>query len=219
LMITKTLEYAAKNYGRTAIFASDKFDGVVSFKDISNNLSTSLPVGWLSQNTHLDDFVDPTTNVVDVVSARNQLIAAMNNGSSLVTFTGHSSSMAWSFSNLFNTQNAAVLTNNGRPFVAVQWGCWNTYYVDPANNYLVQSLLFSGNNGAAAVFGAVTVTDSESERLLGNLLMPRLTTPGMPMGKALQDAKAELAKTRPELQDVLIGWALMGDPALVIEPK
>jgi hypothetical protein len=86
------------------------------------------------------------------------------------------------------------------------------------NNYLVQSLLFSGDKGAAAVFGAVTLTDSEAEQLLGQALMPRLTTPGTPMGKALQDAKSELAKTNPKLLDVLLGWTLMGDPALIVEP-
>ena len=85
-------------------------------------------------------------------------------------------------------------------------------------NYLVQSFLFSGDRGAAAVLGASTLTDSASEALLGKLLMPRLVTPGMSMGQALQDAKHELALTHPELLDVLLCWSLMGDPALVIEP-
>ena len=110
------------------------------------------------------------------------------------------------------------MTNAGKPFVAVQWGCWNTYYVDPVNNYLVQKLMFSGDRGAAAVLGASTLTDSGSEELLGELLTPRMVTAGMTIGQALQDAKHELAQTHPELSDVLLGWSLMGDPALVIEP-
>ena len=40
----------------------------------------------------------------------------------------------------------------------------------------------------------------------------------MPIGQALQDAKRDLALTHPELLDVLLGWSLMGDPALVIQP-
>jgi len=48
------------------------------------------------------------------------------------------------FSHLFSNAHAAALTNAGKPFVVVQWGCWNTYYVDPVNTYLVQSFLFSG---------------------------------------------------------------------------
>jgi hypothetical protein len=210
LMINKTLAYAAKDYGHTAVFASDIFDGVVSFKDISNSLATSLPVNWSIQSIHLDD--------VAVATAQQQLIDAMNRGTALVTFTGHSGPATWTFNNLFTTKNAAALTNAGRPFVVVQWGCWNTYFVDPVNNYLVQRLLFSGDKGAAAVLGASTLTDSESEKLLGLLLTPRLTTPGKPIGLALQEAKSELALSHPELLDVLLGWSLMGDPALVIQP-
>jgi hypothetical protein len=210
MMITKTLAYANKNYGRTAVFASDINDGALSFKDISNRIAAGLPNGWATTNIHLNDAL--------IADARLQLKAAMNNGTALVTYTGHSGPDKWAASGLFNMTDAAALTNIGRPFALVQWGCWNTYYVDPANNYLVQKFLFSGNQGAAAVFGSVTLTDSESERLLGIQLMPRLTAPGTPMGQALLDAKIELAKTHPELLDVLLGWTLMGDPALVVEP-
>ena len=142
----------------------------------------------------------------------------MNQGVALVSFTGHSGPTSWTFSNLFNTSDAAALTNTGKPFVVVQWGCWNTYYVDPVNNYLVQKFLFSGDRGAAAVLGASTLTDSGSEEMLGALLTPRLVIPGLPVGQALQESKSELARTHPELLDVLLGWSLMGDPALVIQP-
>ena len=60
------------------------------------------------------------------------------------------------------------------------------------------------------------LTYSESEAKLGAFLTPRLTT--MPIGLALKEAKLELAKEHPEMSDVLLGWTLMGDPALVIEP-
>jgi len=210
LMINKTLAYAGKDYGRTAVFVSDKYDGIVSFKNISLGLSASMPANWSLKNIHLDD--------VSVAVARMQLLAAMNQGVALVTFTGHSSAGIWTFNNLFNTKHAAALTNAGRPFVVVQWGCWNTYTVDPVNNYLVQSFLFSGDRGAAVVLGASTLTNSASEELLGELLTPRMVTPGMTVGQALLEAKNELAQTHPELLYVLLGWSLMGDPALAIEP-
>jgi hypothetical protein len=210
LMVNKTLAYAKKNYGRTAVFASDKSDGVLSFKAISTGLSTKLPASWSVQSIHLD-----TTTLAN---AQKQLIAAMNQGTSMVTYTGHSGSTAWSSSNLFTTAKAAALTNAGKPFMLVQWGCWNTYYVEPVNNGLVSSFLFSGDKGAAAILGAVTLTEIESEQLLGEVLTPRLVKPGMTVGQAVQDAKAELAQTHPDLIDVMLGWTLMGDPALVIEP-
>jgi hypothetical protein len=210
MMVNKTLAYASKDYRRTAVFASDYGDGLTSFKYISNELAATLPAGWSVDGIHLDD--------QGVTSARTNLTAAMNRGTALVSFTGHSGPVEWTFSKLLTTKTAAALTNVGRPFVVVQWGCWNNYYVDPTTKYLVQSFLFSGENGAAATLGASTLVDSESERSLGLLLMPRLTTPGMTVGQALQDAKASLAQSHPEMLDVLLGWSLMGDPALVIEP-
>lgn len=210
LLVNKTLAYQAKNYGRTAVFSSDKYDGVASYKNISNSFAASLPYGWNVKNIYLDD--------TSLTAARQQLLSAMNDGTALVSYTGHSGSTVWNFSSFFTVKNAAALTNAGRPFVAFQWGCWNNYYVDPINNSLVQSLLFSGDQGAAATFGAVTLTDSESEYLLGQLFLPRLASPGMPMGIALRDAKLQLALSHPDLIDVLLGWNLMGDPALVIEP-
>jgi len=210
LMVSKTLAYAGKTYGRTAVFASDVNDGIVNYKNMSNGMAASLPDSWTVQNIHLDD--------IDMATARTQLLAAMNTGTALVTFTGHSGPISWTFNNLFNTTDAAALTNAGKPFVAVQWGCWNTYYVHPTYNYLVQSLLFSGDRGAAAVLGASTLTESTSEEMLGQLLTPRLVAAHMTIGQALQDAKNELAGTHPGLLDVLLGWSLMGDPALVIQP-
>ncbi len=208
LMVAKSLVYMNKNNNPSAVFASDKYDGIVDFKGISNSLSAGIPAGWSVENIHLDD--------LSVSVARQRLLAAMNRGPALVTYTGHSGPLQWTYSNLFNTHDAKSLTNAGRPFVVVQWGCWNNYYVHPAYNYLVQSFLFSGDKGAVVVLGAVTLTNSESERLLGEIIMPRLVTPGLTIGQAMVAAKQELAQTHPELLDVLLGWSLMGDPALTI---
>ena len=206
-IVAKTLAYEQKSYGRTAFFAADRSDNGVSFKGLNAGFIQGLPAGWLSDSVNLDD--------TDVATAQTRLLAAMNRGTAMVTFTGHSGPSEWTFSHLFTNAHAAALTNAGQPFVVVQWGCWNTYFVDPVNNHLVQSFLFSGDRGAAAVLGATTLTDSSSEQLLGALLTPRLAIPGMTIGQALLDAKRELAATNP---DVLVGWSLMGDPALVIEP-
>jgi hypothetical protein len=210
LLIAKTLAYANKDYRRTAVFTSDYEDAGVSFKNINVNFASTLPSGWTTEQISLDD--------LSVSTAQQQLLAAMNRGTSLVVFMGHSSPTLWTYSGLFSTTNARALTNAGKPFVAVQWGCWNAYYVDPVNNYLPQALLLSGDRGAAALFGGVTLTYSESEDALGQLLTPLMVTPGATLGQSLQDAKVELAKSHPEMLDVLLGWTLMGDPALIIEP-
>lgn len=211
LVVNKTLAYDAKTYGRTTVFAADKADGVLSFTDITTSLKAVMPTDWSYENVYLDQY--------NVSTARQKLIAAMNRGTALVTYTGHSGSTNWSFSNVFTTNDVSSLTNADKPFVAVQWGCWNTYYVNPRRNLMAQTLLFTGNKGAAASLGAVTLTKAESERRLGVLLYPRLSIKGMTLGQALLEAKRELAAMGyTDMEDVLFGWTLMGDPTLVIEP-
>jgi hypothetical protein len=142
----------------------------------------------------------------------------MNEGVALTSFVGHSAGDRWTFDGLFLSADARALENYGRPTVVAQWGCWNTYHVDPRANTLGHSFLLSGDQGAAAVLGAATLTDARHEGLLGYYAMGRLATPGMTIGQAIQDAKAQLAERRPGYLDVLLGWTLLGDPALVIEP-
>ena len=116
------------------------------------------------------------------------------------------------------SSDAAALTNAGRPSAVVQWGCWNTYYVDPANNTLAHKFLLSGDRGAAAVMGATTLSFANNERQLGNLMMGRLAQSGMTIGDAMLAAKADLARSRANMLDVLLGWTIMGDPTLVVQP-
>ena len=73
------------------------------------------------------------------------------------------------------------------------------------------------DQGAAAVLGASTLTRSSSDRALGELVMSRLSQPGMNLGRALVEAKQELAASNPQMIDVLLGWTLLGDPALGID--
>lgn len=209
-LIQKTLSYASKDYGQTAVFVADKYDGLTSFKANTIAMQASLPAGWSSQSIFLDD--------VSAVSANTQLINAMNSGKALVVFAGHSGPGQWGFPTLFNTAQAINLTNAGRPFVALQWGCWDNYYADERYNQLAQGLLLFGDRGAAATIGAVTRADSLHEEALSQLLTPRIALSGMTIGQAVQLSKAQLAAVDPSLVDVLYGFTILGDPALMIQP-
>lgn len=211
-MIDKTLAYAAKNYGGTAIFAADAFDARANFsftRQSEENLGL-LPEGWHSSRAYLDR--------MSVADARIELKQALNRGVALTTFLGHSGPTAWTFSGLFSTADAAALTNAGAPTVVLQWGCWNTYFVEPRFNTLGHAFLAGGDRGAAAVLGSATLLETESARELSTELSPLLAEPGRRIGDAVLAAKRAVAARNPELLDVLLGWTLLGDPALSIEP-
>ena len=205
MMIDKTLQYDARTNVTTAIFAAD-----AGFEADSNSFASALN-GWTIDKAYV-------TDAGESPAARAALIAALNQGPRLTSFVGHSGVNHWTSYPLFTASHAAALTNTNMPTVVTQWGCWNTYFVEPTAVTLSQNFLLSGMNGAAAVTGATTLTNSSSERALGVLMMPKLMTSGTTLGAAMQEAKSELALTHPEMRDVLLGWTVLGDPTVVVRP-
>ena len=211
-VIGKILAYQGKDYGSTAVFAADRLDAAanVPFAVASDTLAAKLPAGWNVQRAYLDQ--------VGIAQARSSLLGAINNGVALANYVGHSAATTWTFNGLFTVADADALTNTGRPAVVTQWGCWNTYYVNPKSESLATRLLLGGNRGAVAVLGATTLTNDTDENDLSLLLGDRIARPGMTLGKAILEAKQALTGDKAARADVLLGWVLLGDPALVIQP-
>jgi hypothetical protein len=203
VIIAKTLAYATKSYPNTAIFAAD--EGYSGFTDA---LADYLPPEWKIEEAYLDE--------LDVASARSLLIDQMNQGVAVTGFFGHSGPTTWTFDGLFNADDAVALTNQGKPTVVAQFGCWNSYHVTPSYNTLAHKFMLAGEQGAAAVLGATTLTQASSDKLLGDLVMARMVQPGTTIGEALQAAKAQLAANHPNLLDVQLGYTILGDPALSV---
>jgi len=207
LVVAKTLAWAG---ARSAVLAADQSEGSLNFSTLSNGLAALFPQEMKVSRAYMD--------ALGLAGARAALKAQMNQGGAFVGFLGHSSYARWSFAGLFTTADAAALTNSGRPNVVNQFGCWNNYFVEPTYNTLGHVLLLSGDRGAAATLGMATLSDVSTEGLLGPILTPRLLRPGTPIGQALVEAKAEVARIAPNRPDVQVGMTLLGDPELVLVP-
>ena len=208
--IDKTLTYGRHTLGRTAILAADGLDSAAGydFGRTSRLLASQLGAAWQTVTANIDQ--------LGVAAARSEIIGRIEEGTALTSYFGHSGPAVWSFQGLFDTSHAEALSNSGKPTVVTQWGCWNTYHVAPHYDTLGHRLLLSPDRGAAAVLGAATLTEAQSEAKLGILLFDELSVPGMPLGEAVLRAKRRLASTDPGLLDVLLGWTLLGDPTLVM---
>ena len=205
-VINKTLAYPTIADAGKAIFVADINDGNVSFSADSNAFATALPSYW--QQSHLE------LDTMSVSEAKSSLIAAINNGVGLVSYIGHSSPTQWAWKGLFDKNDAAALTNVGKPTLVAQYGCWTTFYASPNFDTMGHKLLVSGEQGAAAVLGAATLTEAWSERLLGERLTPYLGQ-NLTVGEAILRAKKELSAEYPQaLRDVQMGYVLLGDPAM-----
>jgi hypothetical protein len=209
-VVAKILWYESKAYPQTAVFAADREDGEVSFADFSDGLIATLDSVWAVDRAYLDE--------LDRDGARQVITDTVNGGVALTSFVGHSGLTMWSFDRLFETGDAVDLTNHGWPTVVVQWGCWNTYHASPRVTTLGEAFMTTGDQGAAAVLGAATLTDVTSDRALSEALLPLLVTPGVTIGEAMVEAKREVADQNPQALDVLLGWTLLGDPAMRVDP-
>ena len=212
-IIDKIFAYENKDYGRTALAAADRDSQVndISFRQEGELLLESFKDNWSIQRAYIDD--------LGVAGAKQVVLDTLNSGVALAQYFGHSGPRLWSFERLLQTTDVRDLQNFGRPATVIQWGCWNTYYVEPTYDTMGHSLMLSGSAGAAAVIGAATLTETVSDVALGSHFMPLLAQPGTTIGDALVWAKQSLAQQHPQLNDVIIGWAILGDPAMVIDPE
>ena len=211
--VTKTLQYGSHPNPRSLVLAVDEKDLAAgySFSADADATIAELPESWQGNITRA--YIDE----LGVASARSTLIDALNAGQAVAGMFGHSGSRDWSFSGLFKAGDASKLSNAGAPTVITQWGCWNTYYVSASEDTLAHEFMLNDLNGAAAVLGASTLTEASHEREMAKQVYPRMFETGVPIGRAILEAKLEHAEVYGDQLDVILGWNLLGDPALVVE--
>ncbi len=207
-LLNKRTRYLARDNHRDAVFAADKADDGYSFKSDSQALIAS----------HFGDWDEVATAYIDdagVADAKATLVSEINAGVSLTSYIGHSGTNYWSQDGLILGDEIAGLTNTQSPTVVAQWGCWNTFYVDPVNESMVQRFLLENDQGAVTVMGATSLTNADSEKALADLLYARLND-GMSIGAAVLSAKRKFAESNPYQYDILLGWATLGPMDMVV---
>jgi len=149
-VVDKIKAYEARSgyVGRTVI-ASDKDDlgNDVSFSDDAEAMIAAIPAAW-SDGIRSDFRAYP--DVDGHQQAHDKLINLINAGVSVVSYIGHSSQQSWAYTTppMLRASEVAQLTNIGKPTLVTQWGCWNTYFVDPNGNTMADSFLLSEGIGA-----------------------------------------------------------------------
>ncbi len=212
-IVKKTLAWQQRDYGNSSLFVADDYDANnrYDFKADAEDMLALLPQAWQGQVTRA--YVDD----LGVAPTKSRISDTINVGVALTSFVGHSDTSIWTFDGVFSGANARALTNYLRPTVVTQWGCWNTYFVTTRENTMGHEFLLNGEQGAAAVLGASTLTAATHERELAKLVYDRLFQPGVTLGEAVLQAKQAYATQSPEHADVILGWTLLGDPGLVME--
>ena len=179
-------------WANTAVFVHDSandFDFAAAARDAEHLLPSSV-------------------TVQDVAADRNAIGTVMNNGALLTEYIGHGSVELWG-EDLFDSADAAALSNGGKlPFV-VTMTCLNGLFNDLFTTSLAESLLTAPNGGAVGVWGSSTLTEPDVQQVMNDELMRQLFVRGRSIGDALA-----LAKKAVTDRDVRRSWILFGDPSM-----
>jgi Peptidase family C25 len=196
--------------------------------------ATSSSASWMNQTMLVADVDDPsisfsqeaqairrilpqTMNVTEVFAgvlgpsvARQDLIAAINNGQLLVNYNGHGSVEIWSGSDLFDDAAASSLTNGNRLPVFVMMNCLNGFFHDVYTESLAEGLMLSQNGGSVAVWASSGLTAPNPQFQMNQTFIQTLfSQPSIALGDAVLFAKSGVSDA-----DVRKTFILFGDPLL-----
>ncbi len=180
--------------------------GSHQFATISEGYAAQLPSTWTRQLVAVDD--------LGLAAAQSALQTELNGDNALVSYMGHSSYAIWGLNPSSGILLSATQTrqlSNSTPHLVTQWGCWNTYFVNPKQDTMANAFLFQ-SHGAAAVLGATALTDINVLSGLGNAFFKQLGQSAT-LGEALQAAQRTYLNQNPAAASRLRGFALLGDPA------
>ncbi len=194
--------------GRDALLIAGASDSGRTLSDLNESYAASLS-GWNVALAQVDDSGE--------AAVRQATLAALDAGTPLVSFVGHSSISVWELTPILHWQDVASLTNTGRPDLVLQWGCWSSYYVEPATECVSSSLLRTPDVGAAGTIGATTLTSEASNQRLGTLFFDQVAAGAETVGEALHQAKVAL-HAEGSGEDGVLGMSLLGDPAMSLQP-
>ncbi len=204
-IVAKTLGYVsgrAASWNNQALIVADQDDPALSFTQAAQSVQNLLPQAI----TPTDVFVTQ----VGVDTARQNLLAAINNGQVLVNYNGHGSVEIWSGSDLFDDTMASSLNNGDKLPLFVMMNCLNGFFHDVFAESLATALMLAPNGGAAAVWASSGLTQPGPQFQMNQTFVKTLfSQPGMALGDAVSAAKAGISD-----QDVRKTFILFGDPLI-----
>ncbi len=214
-MLGKALQ-SAPTGTRRGLFVTERSspEQNFSYSDEMDALIALSPPGWQTSaaRVYLDDYATGNTGVA---LARMDFAAYVNAGRDWVAFYGHASPSIWSNDNLLEAnQLSALLTNAASQPVVSEFGCWGGYFVEPSYSTMGHAWTGGVGHGARAMIASSSLTEKTSDIAFAKALFSELTVPGVRVGDALLDAKRTVHSTAPEMQEVILGMTLLGDPTL-----
>jgi uncharacterized repeat protein (TIGR01451 family) len=208
LVVRKIVTYesgsSAGPWNKQALLIADQ-NVDVNFTNEADFAATNIPASLVTKKIYADG--------LDVSTARQQILDALNNGALLVNYTGHGAEEQWSFSDLFDDGTALALTNGDRLPFFVLMDCLNGFFQDVYTQSLAESLLLAPSGGAVAVWASSGFTNAPGQATMDQALLGLLKgNPTLALGPGALQAKSGVTDA-----DVRRTWILFGDPLMQLQ--
>ena len=208
LVVSKIIGYeqgsSAGSWNSQALLIADQ-NVDSNFTTAANSAAATLPSTLQVSEILADSF--------DSATARSKILTALNNGALLVDYNGHGAEQQWSFADLFDSTDAAALSNGGRLPVYLLMDCLNGFFHDVYAESLAESLLLAPNGGAVAVWASSGFTQQSPQSTLNQAFLHLFAgNPNQSLGRLVLQAKAGTTDN-----DVRRTWILFGDPAMKLQ--
>jgi uncharacterized repeat protein (TIGR01451 family) len=208
LVVSKIVNYEQRTYAGAwnsqAIFIADQ--------NVDSNFSNAASAAA----TNLPSAVTPSrifTDGLDTATAHSQILNALNAGALIVNYDGHGAEQQWSFSDIFDNNDAQALNNSGRLPVYLLMDCLNGFFQDVYAESLSKAIILAPNGGGVAVWASSGFTDQPPQATMDQALLRQFQMyPTHSLGKLILDAKSGTTDA-----DVRRTWILFGDPAMKLQ--
>ncbi|MFW6184551.1 MAG: C25 family cysteine peptidase, partial [Chloroflexota bacterium] len=201
-LVSRTLTYEDGEAPQRAIFAADGTS--TEFSNLTTRLLESA------------GFQDDTARVLNGPTSA-ELTDVWNDGSWLVTYTGHGSLELWGKEDVFSVSAVENLATSQAAPIVVQLTCLSGLFAHPEIESLSEAMLLQ-ENGPVLIVGATSLTLSvHQEPFAANLLQAlQGNAPGERhdrIGDALLYAKQSLNTEQAGLREISDTFGLFGDPS------
>jgi hypothetical protein len=215
-MVSKIVAYetdlAPGGWVTRTLFVAD--DDLTTFETAAERWIGQLPTSHAVQRVYASGY--PPGN------AQTDIVSAINEGVSLVTYIGHGNQDRWGTwgdnQRLLDTAAVGQLNNADRlPFVATAT-CLNGFFPNPLVDYsIAEELARKANGGAVGVWAPTALGwPWEHDILFGEMLDELFTADTPTLGGITTQAKLD-AYGKGVSQELIETFTLFGDPALRVK--